>query len=350
MNQIGRSPSLKCLPIKLKTLLSTPVPRPDYEICNLHKLSDFLLERPSSAYTVLRTVHRDSTTTFGLFQWEKHIDRMEKSSKKLFPRYSNQRFPSSAQLSQLIKPGLRRFSLHQSEITDISDCRICLIVHESPEKDDLILEIYIEPLPKPALDGIEVELSKTRRQNVQYKDSTWVSERQKHDKENKSQPSISREILLIDENDMVLEGGSSNFFAAVTSKTEPQGIKLQTAPLNKVLPGTMQAVLLDICQKEQIKVEFKSPDIVSGLGIISSKEPQWEACFLTSTSRPCVPINTIKILPGTFHSQDINKLIEANNIWNLSSRVDSSSVITIEKIQNLIKEEMFDQSYTHWLD
>lgn len=51
--------------------------------------------------------------------------------------------------------------------------------------------------------------------------------------------------------DQISEGLSSNFFAVLKNGS------VQTAPLQMVLPGTVQQVVLDFCKRMEIPVKFE---------------------------------------------------------------------------------------------
>ena len=66
------------------------------------------------------------------------------------------------------------------------------------------------------------------------------------------------------------EGLSSNFFAF-----ERERRTILTAPLNAVLQGTILKVVMNVCNDENIPVEFKFPNL--------KHTDEWEGAFITST-------------------------------------------------------------------
>jgi branched-subunit amino acid aminotransferase/4-amino-4-deoxychorismate lyase len=67
----------------------------------------------------------------------------------------------------------------------------------------------------------------------------------------------------------VYEGLSSNFFAF-----DKQSQSVVTAPLNSVLQGTILKVVLAVCEKQKIPIEFKFPNL--------KEIDHWEGAFITS--------------------------------------------------------------------
>lgn len=86
------------------------------------------------------------------------------------------------------------------------------------------------------------------------------------------------EIILCD-NDHIFEGGQSNFFAVKngTVYTNDEG----------VLNGTVRSMVITLCEKLHIPLVMEAP--------LLSEVMQWDACFITSTSRFIMNINTLRV-------------------------------------------------------
>ena len=87
------------------------------------------------------------------------------------------------------------------------------------------------------------------------------------------------EDILLCENDCLFEGGQSNFFAVKNGTVYTRG--------DGVLQGTMRSMVLTICEKLNIHLCLESPRL--------SEISQWDACFITSTSRCVMNINTVRV-------------------------------------------------------
>ena len=128
---------------------------------------------------------------------------------------------------------------------------------------------------------VKVQVSDRSRTNPVVKDSEWVRERSDLE-ENK--PKDVNEIILVDSQGHVYEGMASNFLAVKRIEGEPVVI---CAGLEHILLGTILRLLIDICQKEGIRIQWEFPDLKE------AKEGRWEGCFVTSTSRLLLPVETI---------------------------------------------------------
>ena len=93
----------------------------------------------------------------------------------------------------------------------------------------------------------------------------------------------THEFLLHDKEHRLYEGASCNLFV-IRDGT------LFTAPLESVLPGTMQRVLEQVCEEQGIPVVYDFPKC--------TEVDRWDAAFLTSTSRVLVPIERVLLEDG----------------------------------------------------
>ena len=89
----------------------------------------------------------------------------------------------------------------------------------------------------------------------------------------------SVEDIILCENGCIFEGGQSNFFAVKNGTVYTKG--------DGVLQGTMRAMVLTICEKVDIPVCLDAPRV--------EEIPLWDACFLTSTSRFVMNIDTLRV-------------------------------------------------------
>ena len=89
----------------------------------------------------------------------------------------------------------------------------------------------------------------------------------------------SVEEIILCENDHIFEGGQSNFFAVKNGTVYTNG--------EGVLQGTVRTMVLNICEKLNIPLILSAP--------LLSEVLQWDACFITSTSRFVMNINTLRV-------------------------------------------------------
>lgn len=92
----------------------------------------------------------------------------------------------------------------------------------------------------------------------------------------------------------VLEGTQTNFFAV-------RGGTLLTAGDGLVLGGTVRRLVLEVCAREGVPVAHEAPSLSAlrpdGAAASAAGGPagaDWDAAFLTSTSRLVLPIDEIE--------------------------------------------------------
>lgn len=133
----------------------------------------------------------------------------------------------------------------------------------------------MQPVTKCRSPPIICDVYNVIRHNALLKDSLWVKQRDSYYKKSGS----SVEEILLCENDQFYEGGQSNFFAIKDGRVFTKG--------EGVLQGTVRTMVLTICEKLGIPVSLDAPRL--------SEIGQWDACFITSTSRFVMNINTIRV-------------------------------------------------------
>ena len=78
---------------------------------------------------------------------------------------------------------------------------------------------------------------------------------------------------------LVFEGGQSNFFAVKNGTVYTKG--------EGILQGTVRNLVLTICEKLGIPLCLEAPRV--------DEIPLWDACFITSTSRFVMNIDTLRV-------------------------------------------------------
>ncbi|CAI2169043.1 12024_t:CDS:2 [Funneliformis geosporum] len=287
---------------------------PDYELHEIRiSADDFLLQYPRGAYTSARTVKRHS-----IMDLQGHIDRTVNSMqlinfipKKETSSETNQddeneeepphitqelipyRDPDTFKqiLLPLLRIGLSRYyEIEESSSWHIKgkgEAKVTFLVCYSFEKNRPMLFLHITPLHAPSTPKCKVEIYGEPRKSSEAKDSKWVRER--NVLELSKHPGFN-EILLSDSHTHnVYEGLSSNFFAVLYNpdKREPLVI---TAPLQYVLEGTILKIVIMVCERDKIDLQFWFPN--------ADDVEHWEGAFITSTSRLVLPIELIKFRDG----------------------------------------------------
>ncbi|KAI8464193.1 MAG: hypothetical protein J3K34DRAFT_123071 [Monoraphidium minutum] len=139
---------------------------------------------------------------------------------------------------------------------------------------DFDLWCHGEALPPRPRPPVRLQIRGLPRANARAKDSEWV--RQRRALEATKPPGVN-EVVLATPGGELMEGLSSNFFAL-------QGGALVTAD-EGVLSGTVREVVLQVCHDLGLPVHLRPPKI--------SEAPEWQAAFISSTSRLLLPADEV---------------------------------------------------------
>jgi branched-subunit amino acid aminotransferase/4-amino-4-deoxychorismate lyase len=163
-----------------------------------------------------------------------------------------------------------------------------------------VLGSFFYPQPSGTLQSsmkkdMVVDLQRYQRQtDPRIKAASWPAERAHLEGK---RPKGAIETLIYDDNGsdcQVKEGLTSNVFVV-------ENDCLVTAPEGAALPGSMAHVVLTIAQSMGIRVERRCPTLP---GTTPTTVP-WEAAFLTSATKPFVPITAVLDTEGnTFRKFD----------------------------------------------
>lgn len=123
------------------------------------------------------------------------------------------------------------------------------------------------------------------RADPNVKSTAWIEERKRYTDLIKG--TAVNEVILVQDDGSILEGLSSNF--AVITKDG----SLHTAPDDLVLPGTIMKIVKEACEKLGIPIDLATPKL--------PENQEWQAAFITSTSRLVLPVTDIKTDSGTIH-------------------------------------------------
>ena len=90
----------------------------------------------------------------------------------------------------------------------------------------------------------------------------------------KSKAKDVNEVILTDDAGNLYEGMSSNFFAVKTG--EDGKAVVMCAPLENVLLGTVMKIVMGVCEKHGVPIEWGFPQLGD------ARANKWEGCFITS--------------------------------------------------------------------
>lgn len=139
---------------------------------------------------------------------------------------------------------------------------------------------HFTPLPSiPPNKRVKVEIERKERKAPEIKDSQWVRDRQTLEK---NKPGDVNEVLLMDDQEQLYEGMASNFLVVKDGA-------VVCASLDHILLGSILKIVIKVCEKHNIPLKWEFPLLQDG------RQGKWEGCFLTSTSRLLLPIETILV-------------------------------------------------------
>ncbi|KAI7879495.1 D-aminoacid aminotransferase-like PLP-dependent enzyme [Lichtheimia hyalospora FSU 10163] len=274
--------------------LNAPSADPQYQSRQVDPDSNaFILSYPRGAYTGMRTVERTAIVEFG-----SHIKRITNSLSLLkFVPDGQQSEPEDVtrdmelfrnadslqeRLVPLLKNGLATFKPDGS-----NEIKVVVMVAYSFEKRRPCFAAHFSTLTRPPNHRIKVLVQAKTRVNPVVKDSNWVKERATM---NDTKGDDVNEVVLSDDSGNLYEGMSSNFFI-VKRRHDGQPVVV-CAPLEHILLGTVMKIVMTVCEKHQIPIEWTFPQA------LDARNNKWEGCFITSTSRLLLPIEAVYFKDG----------------------------------------------------
>ncbi|KAI8053114.1 aminotransferase [Gilbertella persicaria] len=270
--------------------------------------NDFILSYPSGAYTGMRTVNRDA-----IVELKTHMQRMtnsishiqfkgdtvqatEKAERELAPFKDSVEFEHK--LMPLLKNGLEAYYEHIDETTHTEhpyEAKVSIVLTYSFKKQQPCFAAHFAHLKSfPSHTRVKVEIERKARKSPEVKDSQWVRERQDLEK---NKPRDVNEVILMDDADQLYEGMASNFLAVKDGT-------VYCASLDHILLGSILKIVIELCKKHNIPFQWEFPTLQD------AKQGKWEGCFVTSTSRLLLPIETIYVNHESIEFPKTSPIIE----------------------------------------
>jgi len=248
---------------------------------------EFLLSRPTGAYTTARTTCAGQR----LFEWDTHVHRTAASAAEMLRQSGHpeanrliEELGSTTslrpRLDATVATAVRKYlSIHG----DKNELKVTVLVTWA---DSLTNEVgaeihspgtviaHVSPLPPIPSPPVKVEVRGAPRANAAAKDSSWVSERS-------SLEAVMRadmnELLLASPEGEIFEGSQTNFYAVIDGSVHTAG--------GGVLEGTVRRLVLHVCEREGIPVVLSPPQLAT--------IDTWEGALISSTSRLLLPVHQI---------------------------------------------------------
>jgi len=254
-------------------------------------MDEIVSQLPSGVYTTMRTVCKTK-----IFQFQYHLNRIVESY-----QLSSGKFPYEINnLRHCLHTFIQEFSSNEVRI------RIQIPLSE-PHLAYVILEELTIPTPEDYKNGVSVITNKLIRDNPKAKLTSFIVKSE--DIKKKLREQKYEESIIINSQNQLLEGLSSNFFAV-------KNFKIFTAEKD-VLNGATREIIIEEARKANIPVILEAITIDEMHNIDES--------FITSTSRGLLPIVKIESKqigdgkPGSISMLLMDKLnmrmiMEAENI------------------------------------
>lgn len=252
------------MPAIVKRLTASGLIDVDLAAASLDEAATF--EPHHGVYTVSNSFNRTQTLLL-----DAHLDRLEDSARRegIAIRYDRQR----------LKKALRRM-IEESEYGDVR-FRIS-VSGDRPSELLLSIEPFQPPTREVLRKGVRcVTSAEVARQNPASKASEWMHIRKRL---TAARPPGIYEAFIVDADDRILEGLSSNFYAIEDGELRTAGAQ--------ILAGISRQVVMQICSPI-IPLRLKAP--------LRANIAHFSEAFLTSSSRgiiPVVEIDGIKISDG----------------------------------------------------
>ncbi|KAG0376813.1 hypothetical protein BGX24_007183 [Mortierella sp. AD032] len=263
-----------------------------------------LLDYPPGAYTGMRTFDK-----LGIMDFTGHTTRLANSLQQIhFPpqdpkgSVSDVNDSESATATQglahlrrpgvmkeettsLVKAGLQFYYKNLEEALGPADeTKVTVLCTWDPKNQEPTLIAHFETLRTPKTPMCKVEVHGSPRHHATAKDSQWIRDRS--GLEASLEKDSNEALLYEDTTQNIYEGLSSNFFALDRDRRT-----VLTAPLDSVLQGTILKVIMNVCNEDNIPVEFKFPNL--------KQTHEWEGAFISSTSRLVLPIEKLVMPDGS---------------------------------------------------
>lgn len=244
----------------------------------VNSLDDVSRQLPEGVYTTFRTYQKNHVLR--LFD---HFDRLENSA-----RLTGREFSLDIERVRIeLRKALLKYAHDEARV------RISIDLAVNFGDIYLILEELHVPSMEEYRQGVATITKKMHRENPEAKVTSFIS---KADEARNQTSSVKiNETLMVSEDDIVLEGLSSNFFGIINDIIYTAG--------EGVLPGITRKIAIDVAEMAGYQVVFE--------GIHIANLPKLSEAFITSASRAILPVTTINNRPvGTGHVGQITRMLQ----------------------------------------
>lgn len=229
------------------------------ECVTAEKLDSYNDDKYTAFYEVIRIIKG-----VPLF-FEDHFARLKNSMSKLKYELNSSKKDLKGQINTLC------------EQNGLTECNVKIIVLQKEDEQNILFFInrFYYPSPEEYNNGVDCCTIRLKRKNPNIKmiHAGYKEELQRTVNEKKV-----FEVLLVNEEGRITEGGKSNVFFV-------KGEKIYTSPEDFVLIGITRQYVVDVCRKLGYEV------IETLIGLDSLKS--FDAAFITGTSIKVLPVRII---------------------------------------------------------
>ncbi|EPR13285.1 aminotransferase class IV [Ruminiclostridium papyrosolvens] len=229
------------------------------ETLSAEALNKYSEEKYTACYEVIRIIKG-----VPLF-YDDHFTRLKSSVRKTLNEL------------KITKNELRTQITELCGLNDLADCNVKVLVLLYQKEQIMLLHInkFYYPSQEEYDSGVKCCTVKLKRSNPSIKmiNTSYKAEIKRVAEENNA-----FEVLLVDDNDKITEGGKSNVFFV-------KGDKIYTSPEEYILKGITRQYIIDVC----VKLGYEVIETLIGVEQLSN----FDAAFLTGTSINAMPIKII---------------------------------------------------------
>merc|ERR1711991_225887 len=234
-------------------------------------------------YTGMRTVNKNA-----IFSFKEHLERLRHVSDAEDPEKGVPFSLSDVEglITPLVEKEMRRFledhaDAYEMKVTAAPRLRKGVKADDA-SFDDVEALVYVQSLGERPGDAVSVQcMTVGGRTNPTVKHGRWVEERKALEAQQRDD---CNEVVLLDDQERVLEGMSSN----VVVVDDESGTVI-TAPADLTLEGTVLKLLLRVCEEHSFPVRRECPTLA---------QLKQGSVMVTSTSRLALPVNALYLPDG----------------------------------------------------
>lgn len=229
------------------------------ECVSSEKLNLYTDDKYTAFYEVIRIIRG-----VPLF-YDEHYTRLKNSMEK-----------SGSQL-KITKKELKEQINQVCESNKLIDCNIKVIIlqHDTEQVELIFVNKFYYPAQQEYDIGVDCCTIKLKRKNPNIK---MIHVGYKEEIKRVSEEKHVFEVLLVDEDGKITEGGKSNVFFV-------KGNKIYTSPEDYVLMGITRQYVIDVCKK----LGYEVIETLIGVDLLTS----FDSVFITGTSIKVLPVRKI---------------------------------------------------------